>query len=133
MSELKSERFKQIRNIAIAVAFTLLIACAAVTFVFRPRALEAEPVDLSTVEDGSYVGIYQNKILLAVVQVNVNNHEIVGIEVLRHKDSYMEQAEMIANTVLAKQSLEVDAISGATLTSDTVLKAIEDALKQGAR
>lgn len=43
----------------------------------------------------------------------------------------MPQAEAIANDVLDAQSLEVDAISGATLTSDTVLKAIEDALRQG--
>ncbi|MDE7244966.1 MAG: FMN-binding protein, partial [Oscillospiraceae bacterium] len=31
----------------------------------------------------------------------------------------------------AAQSLEVDAISGATLTSDTVRKAIENALEDG--
>lgn len=31
--------------------------------------------------------------------------------------------------LLRPQTLEVDAVSGATLTSDTVLKAIENALK----
>jgi len=40
----------------------------------------------------------------------------------------MPQARQIAGDVLDTRSLEVDAISGATLTSDTVLKAIEDAL-----
>ena len=42
-----------------------------------------------------------------------------------------KQAEMIAHDVLGSQSLAVDAVSGATLTSDTVKKAIEDALLQG--
>lgn len=60
----------------------------------------------------------------------MQDHKIIAIEVLEHKPSYMEQAEQIAGKVLSGQSLEVDAISGATLTSDTVLKAIENALKK---
>ena len=69
--------------------------------------------------------------LFAVVRVEVSDHEIRGIEILEHQESYLPQAEMIAGDVLRSQSLEVDAISGATLTSDTVKKAIEDALLQG--
>ena len=42
----------------------------------------------------------------------------------------MEQAEQIAGAVSSAQSLDVDAITGATLTSDTVLKAIENALEK---
>ena len=71
------------------------------------------------------------KILFAVVRVEVSGHEIRGIEILEHKESYLPQAKMIADDVLTEQSLEVDAVSGATLTSDTVKKAIEDALLQG--
>ena len=41
----------------------------------------------------------------------------------------MDQAKRIAGAVCTEQSLEVDAVSGATLTSDTVLKAIENALE----
>ena len=50
------------------------------------------------------------------------------IEVIEHKTAYMAQAKQIAEAVCDEQSLKVDAISGATLTSDTVLKAIENAL-----
>ena len=46
------------------------------------------------------------------------------------RQSYMEQAEQIAGAVSSAQSLDVDAITGATLTSDTVLKAIENALEK---
>ena len=41
----------------------------------------------------------------------------------------MEQAEKIAGEVCAGQTLDVDAISSVTFNSDTVLKAIENALK----
>ena len=86
-------------------------------------------MDLNTVTDGEYIGVCQNKILIAVVKVCVKNHEIADIEILGHKASYMEQAETIARKVCAGQTLEVDAVSGATLTSETVMKAIENALK----
>ena len=122
---------RQIWKIGIVVILTLLIAAIAVALLLRPRTSDITDLDLNTVQDGTYTGIYQNKILLAVVQVEVSNHEIISIEVLEHKDAYMEQARMIANDVLDGQSLEVDAISGAALTSDTVLKAIEGALRQG--
>jgi len=122
---------KQARNIAIAVVITLLASFIVVALLLRPRTLEIGQVDLNTVEDGTYIGVCQNKILFAVVRVEVSGHEIRSIEILEHKESYLPQAEMIAHDVLGSQSLEVDAISGATLTSDTVKKAIEDALLQG--
>lgn len=113
--------------IAAAVAF-----CAAILLVallLRPQSLVIGTADLSTVADGEYIGVCQNKILFAVVKVEIKDHEITGIEVIAHKPSYMKQAEQIAGAVCAAQSLEVDAISGATLTSDTVLKAIENILE----
>ena len=115
--------------ITAAVAF-----CAAILLVallLRPKSLVIGTTDLSTVADGEYIGVCQNKILFAVVKVEIKGHEIIGIEVIAHKPSYMKQAEQIAEAVCAAQSLEVDAISGATLTSDTVLKAIENALEDG--
>ena len=121
----------QVRAIIFAVAITLLVACIAFAILLRPRILDIESIDLNTVEDGTYTGVYQNKILLAAVQVEIADHAIVSIDILEHKDAYMPQARQIAGDVLDTQSLEVDAISGATLTSNTVLKAIEDALQQG--
>ena len=122
---------KQARNIAIAVVIPLLASFVVVALLLRPRTLDMGRIDLNTVEDGTYIGVCQNKILFAVVKVEVSGHEIRRIEILEHKESYLPQAEMIAADVLGSQSLEVDAISGATLTSDTVKKAIEDALLQG--
>ena len=40
-------------------------------------------------------------------------------------------ADQIADVIVAQNTPDVDAIAGATLTSDTVKKAVEDALMQG--
>ena len=116
--------------ILITVVITLLVGFVLMAFMLRPQVLDIKDVDFNTIADGEYIGICQNKILLAVVKVHVKDHEISDIEILEHKDSYMEQAKQIADDVCSNQSLEVDAISGATLTSKTVLKAIENALTE---
>ncbi len=115
----------------ITAVFAFCAGLVFLAFLLRPQTLEIDSVDLNGVSDGTYLGVCQNKILFAVVKVAVKNHQIDKIEILEHKASYWEQAEQIAATVCAEQSLEVAAISGATLTSDTVLKAIENALEDG--
>ena len=120
---------KKVFSFLAAILVTAFLCFAVFALLLRPQALEIGTVDLNTVADGEYIGVCQNKILIAVVKVRVQNHEITDIEVLEHKASYMGQAERIAGEVCAEQTLEVDAISGETFTSDTVLKAIENALK----
>ena len=127
------EKMKKVVPYCLTIAATLCVGFILVAFLLRPQALEIGAVDLNTIADGEYIGVCQNKILFAVVKVEIQNHKIIGIEVVEHKASYMEQAKQIAGAVCSEQSLEVDAISGATLTSDTVLKAIENALKDTER
>ncbi|EPY2280679.1 FMN-binding protein [Clostridium sporogenes] len=116
--------------ILITIVITLLLGFVFMAFILCSQKLDIKNVDLNTVADGEYIGICQKKILFAVVQVKVKDHEITDIEFLEHKDSYMEQAKQIADDVCSKQSLEVDAISAATLISDTVLKATQNALEE---
>jgi len=120
---------KKVYPFLITILITAFLCFVTVALVLRPQMLDIGMVDLNTVPNGEYIGVCQNKILMAVVKVCVMDHEITDIEILEYKASYMEQAEKIANEVCSGQSLEIDAISGATLTSDTVLKAIENALK----
>ncbi len=118
-----------------AVIITAIVSSFVVFAVFatilRPTPLEIGKIDFKLVSDGEYIGICQNKILMAVVSIEVCDNQIVDIEVLEHKKSYMDSATQIADTIVAEQSLEVDTIAGATLTCDTVKKAIENALLQG--
>ena len=127
------EKMKKVVPYCLTIAATLCVGFILGAFLLRPQALDIGTVDLNTIADGEYIGVCQNKILFAVVKVEIQDHKIIGIEVVEHKASYMEQANQIAGAVCSEQSLEVDAISGATLTSDTVLKAIENALEDTER
>lgn len=127
------EKMKKVVPYCLTIAATLCIGFILVAFLLRPQALDIGTVDLNTIADGEYIGVCQNKILFAVVKVEIQDHKIIGIEVVEHKASYIEQANQIAGAVCSEQSLEVDAISGATFTSDTVLKAIENALEDTER
>ncbi|MDD3335877.1 MAG: FMN-binding protein [Eubacteriales bacterium] len=116
-----------IRIAVIALAFGLGVFTLAL--IIRPVPLSIGSIDLTTAQDGHYIGICQNKILFAVVDINVKDHALQDVKVLEHKASYLGVAQAVARQVQSKQSLEIDAISGATFTRDTVLKAIENGLK----
>lgn len=121
-------KWRKIVPYLITIVATICVGFILVALLLRPRPLVIDNIDLNTAADGEYIGVCQNKILFAVVKVEIKDHEITGIEVVEHKASYMEQAKQIADAVCREQSLEVDAISGATFTSNTVLKAIENAV-----
>ena len=86
-------------------------------------------LDISDVPDGVYVGEYDVDFVYAKVEVTVQNGVITNIDILEHKNGRGSRAEVIVDRIVEEQKIEVDAVSGAALTSDTVLKAIENALK----
>jgi uncharacterized protein with FMN-binding domain len=92
---------------------------------------QLEGIDLANVNDGTYIGECITGPVLARVQVTVRDHRITNLNILKHRTGWGSEAEKITSKVLAQQSLDVDAITGATLSSKTILKAIENALKQG--
>ena len=118
----------------IKTILTILLTAGIILFIeallLRPQRLTIDSIHLHEISDGEYIGICQNKLLFAVVNVTVEDHIIQNIEILEHKESYLTQAYQIASDVIAKQSIDVDSVSHATLTSDTVLKAIENALNR---
>lgn len=67
------------------------------------------------------------------VEVTVDENSIKSIEVIEHNESpgISDPAiERIPKAIVEDQSLAVDAISGATVTSDAIIAAVTDALKQ---
>lgn len=92
--------------------------------------LNISEINLSTVEDGEYTGEYNTALISAKVRVTVENQQITGIEIMRHNNGRGSPAESIIEKVLDKQSLKVDTVSGATLSSKVILKALEESLKK---
>ena len=91
-------KLRKVYPIILTAVITLLIGFAFVAFLLRPQPLDIGTVDLNTVSDGEYIGFCQNKILFAVVKVDVQDHKIIAIEVLEHKPSYMEQAVRVLSS-----------------------------------
>lgn len=63
------------------------------------------------------------------VEVTVRQHKITDILIVRHDNGLGGAAETITDDVIREQSLEVDAVSGATVSSKCILKAIENVLE----
>lgn len=67
-----------------------------------------------------------------VLDVEITNNRIVDVKVKRAKESEFAAPaiQKIAKKVIATQSLDVDGVSGASLTSEGTKEAIEEAVKK---
>jgi uncharacterized protein with FMN-binding domain len=92
------------------------------------KDLKISNVDISKAADGTYTGSYEVFPIIAEVKVIIKNHEITEIELVKHRTGQGAPAEIIPSKVVEAQTLEVDAVSGATYSSKVILKAIENAL-----
>jgi uncharacterized protein with FMN-binding domain len=90
--------------------------------------VDISDVDLSKVKDGFYEGTYDARLVAATVRVTVKDGMMTDIRLLEHKYDRGGPAEVIVEEILNEQSLDVDAVSGATNSSRTLLKAVENAL-----
>lgn len=94
----------------------------------KANNLVIKKLDLSKTEDGVYDGECNLDIVYARVRVTIIDHKIIGVEILEHKKGLGGKAEKITETVVKNQSLDVDIVSGATVSSKALLKAIENAV-----
>jgi len=99
------------------------------------RSLPLNAVDFSKLNDGTYHGAYEGgmyKWRANECQVTVSSGKVTDIQLVGSKDpgGKNTQHEMLYDRVIQGQSLQVDTISGATLTSKAYLQAVENALTQ---
>lgn len=121
---------KKILFIAAAVLAIALVAMLVSLLLFSREvaAIKIGSVDLGSIEDGVYLGEHNTRLVSAQVKVTVKNHQIASIEIMKHENGRGKPAEEIVDAVVRAQSLQVDAVSGATVSSKVILKAIENAL-----
>ena len=112
--------------------FVIILSLSIIGCSMAISGIEAEMPDLNNKQDGIYRGNYNmsstpNK---ATVEVFIHDHQIIKIDILEHSCSSIgKKAEKIIESIIAYQSLSVDVISGATSSSKTILKAVENALQ----
>lgn len=97
----------------------------------RPQKAMDSAYNRTLLSDGTYLGSCDNGLVQVQVEVTLKNHSIVDICIVRHQNGMGRAAEAIVDHVMERQSVEVDAVTGATMSSQTILKAIENALSGG--
>lgn len=110
------------------LAFLVVIAAMAFLGKGRTEKLTITDVDLSQVPNGTYEGIYDGFRFTNTVEVTIEDHMIVNIDVI--KTQREDISEMLAREVITAQSPKIDMVSGASLDQNAFLKAVENALTQ---
>lgn len=119
------------------IIFWLLISilsagCSVLDEHKEARSVFIEKIDFGKIRQGVYIGEYsggmyrwrENK-----VRITAENGRVLKIEKVYASEK--TEVEELYNRVIENQSLQVDGIAGATLTSKAFLKGIENGLKKG--
>ena len=83
-------------------------------------------------KDGTYEGRSFKFPGAFKVSLTIKNQKIATIEIIKHLalQRYTDMLQPLINEIIQKQAVEADAITGATLSSNALKKAVKDALKK---
>ena len=113
----------------------ILVAGSGIFFLTRGleagEALEVNAPNIAAIDNGSYTGEYKggrwsNKVSVTVIDKKMTSINVIDDMLIPREDVTAE----LVDRVLEKQTTEVDAVTGATVTSKAYLKAIENALSK---
>lgn len=90
--------------------------------------------DASAYKDGTYYGTGKGFAGTMKVKVDISGGKIASISIVSTKDgdSYVKIASSLLDTIVEKQSTNVDTVSGATFSSRGIIAAVRSALSQAA-
>jgi uncharacterized protein with FMN-binding domain len=143
MSKHEGKKHKPLRivlavlGIVLGVLVVVSVAALAITEGERRegRDLPIAGVDFSSLPDGTHHGSYEGGRYgwrANEVDVTVSGGKVTQIEVVKSASAPVPNVtDPLFARVVAAQSLQVDTISGATITSKAFLKSVEDALTSG--
>lgn len=117
-----------------AVAMCGLVQIGTLTVPDDTTTLGAYSFDSSetgSYADGVYTGVGAGFRGDTEVQVTVESGNIIDITILSYKDDaefFQEAQSSILNQILSKQSVDVQVVSGATFSSNSIIEAVANAL-----
>lgn len=90
--------------------------------------------DASAYKDGTYYGTGKGFAGTMKVKVDISGGKIASISIVSTKDgdSYVKSASSLLDTIVEKQSTNVDTVSGPTFSSRGIIAAVRSALSQAA-
>lgn len=130
----KLSRKAKIILAAVAVVVAMALAFGVnylITFLNYERdiaAIQVQNVDLNTIADGEYYGDCDVDFIRVRVRVVVENHVITQLELVEHYNDRGAAASALPAKILEEQRVNVDAISGATASSNVIREAVYNAL-----
>lgn len=124
-------------KILIIVVSTIVVIIGAAKFMMRQsvnNALKKQvnvEIDMNKVKDGTYIADSDGGMVKVQVRVQVKDHKIEQIELLKHENGKGKPAEVIIDDMIQQNTDNVDGVSGATTSSKTIRNAVNKALQQG--
>ncbi len=120
-----------------AAGIVLLIVLAGVLFYLdrvdqyqkHVAGMTVADVDFSSIPDGTYEGSADETFIRVRVRVTVKDGAVSDIALIEHENGRGKPAEAIIGEIIKRQTLNVDAVSGATNSSIIIKKAVENALR----
>ena len=126
--EKRKQTFKRWGSVVLASILFLALTYGA-TLVVQNLAADVE--EGFPLADGVYTGRGEGAYGDIELEINISSGELISIEVLNHQETenIADPAfETLINRVLEQQRLDVESVSGATLTSQGFIAALENAL-----
>ena len=93
--------------------------------------IENAEIDMSLVQNGTYTGHSELGPVVVDVAVTVEDHKIKSVDLVRHDCGLGHPADVIVEQMTAQNTYDVDAVSGATISSNVIKNAVNKALLQG--
>jgi electron transport complex protein RnfG len=93
----------------------------------------APSFSMDGVADGTYTGTAKGFLADVAVEVTVAGGKITAVTVTEQNDTpekFDEAEDHVIKQIIEKQTVQVDAASGATVSSDAIMKAVQNALAQ---
>ena len=122
---------KKIFYVILGIVLLGTIGCLSLTASMKKSLakIENEDIDMETVEDGSFEGHSELDLVKVDVKVLVKNHKLIKVELLRHECGLGHPADVIVDKMVEQNTWDVDAVSGATISSGVIKNAVNKALR----
>lgn len=122
---------KKIFYVILGIVLLGTIGCLSLTASMKKSlaTIENEDIDMETVEDGIFEGHSKLDLVKVDVKVLVENHKLIKVELLRHECGLGHPADVIVDKMVEQNTWDVDAVSGATISSGVIKNAVNKALR----
>ena len=139
---MKTTSIKGVLSFCVAVTVTVAMAYSAVTVIQKnnvatekavkeSQAIGSE-VSTDSLKDGEYEGTATGYGGPLTVRITIKGGKLTDIKVVSHTETpeYFSRASAVIGKILNSGNVNVDSVSGATISSNAIKKAVADALRK---